>query len=75
MCLLPFVYPRILDDLGQGWDSSAVGKALVSVEAHTDLAHSLADGSCAVAIQVKTVCRESILTIFYTRSIVDDRCR
>lgn len=41
------------DRLGQGWDSSAVGKALVSAEAHTGLAHSLADGSCTAAIQVR----------------------
>lgn len=38
--------------VGQGWNCSAVGKALVAVEAHTGLAHALADGSCATAVQV-----------------------
>lgn len=58
--LLPFVYRRTLDDIGQGWDSSAVGKAIASAEAHTGLAHALADGSCARAIQVKT-CTVSVV--------------
>lgn len=44
---------RRLCSLGdQGWDSSAVNKAIVSVEAHTGLAHIVADGPCAVAIKV-----------------------
>lgn len=37
---------------GQGWNSSAVNKVLVCAEAHSGLAHALADGSCSVAIKV-----------------------
>ena len=36
----------------KGWDSSAVNKAVASVEAHTELAHALASGSCSVAMKV-----------------------
>eukprot|EP00903_Cladosiphon_okamuranus_P013168 g12281.t1 len=46
--------------LTQGWDCSAVGKALVAVEVHTGLAHALADGSCATAIQAHNEAKASV---------------
>lgn len=40
----------------KGWDSSAVNKAVASVEAHMEFAHALASGSCSVAMKVIFLC-------------------
>lgn len=43
----------VVDFSRQGWDSSAVNKALVCVGAHTCLARALAADSCSAAMKVE----------------------
>lgn len=76
LCVFFFFFPargalERGDRARQGWGSSAVSKALVSLEAHTVLAHSLADESCSAAIKVGEDWRSALKQKYQCRLAYD----